>query len=649
MKYIYVILLLLVLFVLIYSITEDRCNVEKFTQIDDPNYICDDVNANNTYTGDTTDKLVNNSYCTYNYDIICNRPFADNYDEVASTIPSSDVSVCGDISFNSTGNYIDAYVYEKDDNGNFVLDSSDNKIKVKLLKSEISGNPLKYFDRDVVVDSNQDLRYSDGTLVYKQTHKIDNSKCKYINNKICRFPMAEAKVNSLHGITTNEDEFKSLVNDAGELMPNNMLTQGVLYNDETKLKRQNKKRLFTELFFSPTEVLGEGLNIWDEHGFVNMTLLDKNDNFLITNKIITDTNGNELSTEILNSFIDSFDNIINRRSYNLGNVPGTYYKLVKLARDKGLHVALAVSKNADKYACGIATTKAIACDIALARCKTFISLEKYDTLFNRQKGNLISELVRRQSIYPIKNTAYTVVDSEVNIKEEDKYYMYRYYDDNQKQNHLTVLQSSLNDENLDTLADKYYRSLTLKEIHNIFKNSSITQDEINSVEGISTAVAGLDSVMKYVVHKSNESEESNKCGILLIDYERYENYNNDGTNVIEHCNLSNADGGCDLSNVQNICDGKENCQEAAVLGLNKDNKCILLQDFKLILPGWDKYDLLPEMNENDDQWVNEKNEIVKNNKVDLANDLLKKCEMLGSECVMYKINGETYSYNTLFS
>ena len=39
MKYIYVILLLLVLFVLIYSITEDRCNVEKFTQIDDPKYV----------------------------------------------------------------------------------------------------------------------------------------------------------------------------------------------------------------------------------------------------------------------------------------------------------------------------------------------------------------------------------------------------------------------------------------------------------------------------------------------------------------------------------------------------------------------------------------------------------------------------------
>ena len=41
---------------------------------------------------------------------------------------------------------------------------TDNKIKVKLLKSEISGNPLKYFDRDVVVDSNDDLRYTDGTL-----------------------------------------------------------------------------------------------------------------------------------------------------------------------------------------------------------------------------------------------------------------------------------------------------------------------------------------------------------------------------------------------------------------------------------------------------------------------------------------------------
>ena len=44
---------------------------------------------------------------------------------------------------------------------------------------------------------------------------------------------------------------------------------------------------------------------------------------------------------------------------------------------------------------------------------------------------------------------------------------------------------------------------------------------------------------------------------------------------------------------QNICNGKDKCNEAAVIGLNEENKCILLQDFKLTFPGWDKYDILP--------------------------------------------------------
>ena len=57
----------------------------------------------------------------------------------------------------------------------------------------------------------------------------------------------------------------------------------------------------------------------------------------------------------------------------------------------------------------------------------------------------------------------------------------------------------------------------------------------------------------------------------------------------------------------------------------------------------DKYDLLPEQDLDNDKWINEKNEIHNNNKINLANELMNKCKMLGSECVMYKINGETYS------
>ena len=60
MKYIYVILLILVLFILVFLITEDKCAIENFTQFNDDKYICDDANANNTYTGDTDNKIVNN-------------------------------------------------------------------------------------------------------------------------------------------------------------------------------------------------------------------------------------------------------------------------------------------------------------------------------------------------------------------------------------------------------------------------------------------------------------------------------------------------------------------------------------------------------------------------------------------------------------
>ena len=74
-----------------------------------------------------------------------------------------------------------------------------------------------------------------------------------------------------------------------------------------------------------------------------------------------------------------------------------------------------------------------------------------------------------------------------------------------------------------------------------------------------------------------------------------------------------------------------------------------MQDFKLTFPGWDKYDILPVQDIDNDKWVNEKKEIDVNNKIDVSSKLINKCKMLGSECVMYKINGETYSYNSLFS
>ena len=640
MKYIYVILLILVLFILVFLITEDKCAVENFTQFNDDKYICDDANANNTYTGDTNNKIVNNSFCTYDYETVCNRPFASNYDELTTSMPSNDISVCGDDKFKDNGNYIDVYQYELEENGEFKLDDDGNKVKIKLKKSEVSGSPLMYFDREVVIDSNDELRYKDGTFVFKQTNKIDNSKCKTINNKICRFPMSDSNVNSLYGISSNEDEFKSLVNNSGELMPGNMLTQGALYNDTTKKIRQDKKMLFKELFFDSDTIEGNGLNLWDNNGFIDMTLLTSTDSILSKKYTVKDESDNKSSIDILSAYLDNFGNIVNRKGYNLEGIPRNYYELVKLANSKGFSVALAVNKNANKYACGIAKTKASACDIALARCKTFIGLEKIGELFKNQKANLVTELKRRKSVYPIKSLVGNIVDTETNIDADNKFLTYTYLDETQKTNHMSVLQKYLNDSDEISLAVMYYRSLSHKELYNIFKNRNLTSDEINSVEQKSNNIPSLNTVLKYIVNKSIEEDTNNESGILMIDNERYINYNNDATNVIQHCSLPE---------VQNICNGKEKCNEAAVIGLNQENKCILLQDFKLTFPNWDKYELIAEQDLDNDKWINEKNEIHNNNKINLANELMNKCKMLGSECVMYKINGETYSYNTLFS
>ena len=638
MKYIYVILLIFVLFILLYLITEDKYSVEKFTQFEDSKYICNDPNANNTYNGDMNDKIINNSYCTYDYEIVCNRPFADNFDELAMSNESSNLPVCGDENFKDNGNYVDVFVYEKDENGEFKLENG-NKIKIELNKNEISGNPLLYFDKEVIIDENDKLRYKDGSLVYKQTNKIDNSKCKTINNKICRFPMSESNVNSLYGITSNDDEFKSLVNNDGEIMPGNMLTQGIIFDDNVKKIRQDKKTIFKELFFESDSIEGNGLNLYDENGFIDMALLTSLENIISNKKTFID-NSEELSVDILSSYVDDFNNVINRKGYNFDGIPRNYYELVKLANSKGLHVALAVNKNANKYACGISKTKASACDIALVRCKTFIPLEEFEKLFKNQKSNLIDELKRRKSIYPVKSLIGNIIDSEVNISADRKFLTYRYLNDEDKNKHKNVLEKYLNNMDEISLAVMYCRIISHKELYYTFKNDNISQDEIDAVEHKSNIVPSLNTVIKYIINKSVEAEKDNKSGILMVDNERYINYSNDASNIIKNCTIPE---------VQNICNGKDKCNEAAVIGLNEENKCILLQDFKLTFPGWDKYNILPVQDVDNDKWVNEKNEIDVNNKIDVSSKLINKCKMLGSECVMYKINGETYSYNSLFS
>jgi hypothetical protein len=649
MKYIYVVLLIFVLFVLIYLITEDRCAIEKFTQLNDSDgkIICDDEKANNTFSGDQDGKIIDNSYCTFNYESVCNRPFANNYDDFTSGTPSSDISVCGDLLFKDNGNYLDVYDYETDETGEFILDDNSAKIKKKLLPSEINGNPLRYLGREV---TNNDgvLIYSDAGVgedanVYKQTNLIDNSKCKTINNKLCRFPMAKTKVNSLYGISS-EDEFKSthlpLVSNTGELLPGNMLTQSPLFDDKINQIRQNKKVIFKELFYDSDTIEGNGLNLWDDNGFVDMTQLTSTSGVISSKQY--DINNNSGSVEVINSYVDNFNNVINRKGYEL-KIPRNYYELVQIANEADYHVALAVNDNADKYACGIGTTKAMACDIALARCKTFIPLEKFSDYFKDQKGSLVAELIRRRSVYPIKyRLNNSIYDAEINISDSDKSYLNIYYDNDEKENHKINLENFLNSNDTISLAVMYYRMLSHKELYSYFKNHSLSEEEKNSVNQSSTAIASLNTILKYIMEKSIEEDVVNKCGILMIDNERYMNYNNDATNVITHCTLPDT-------MTKRCDDSMTRCQEAVVVGLNNSNECEVFKGVKQTFPEWDKYDKIPDQDMGAEKWINEKNEIHANNKIDLIDNILDECKMSSTECILYKINGETYSYNTLFS
>ena len=112
--------------------------------------------------------------------------------------------------------------------------------------------------------------------------------------------------------------------------------------------------------------------------------------------------------------------IINRFGYGFSKIPRNYNELVSLARNNDFHVALAVSKKADKYACGIGTTKAIACDVALARCKTFVSFEDLELYFNGLVNILRLEMNRRKNLYPIKSLAgFGSISDSKEINESD--------------------------------------------------------------------------------------------------------------------------------------------------------------------------------------------------------------------------------------
>ena len=447
-----------------------------------------------------------------------------------------------------------------------------------------------------------------------------------IDNKLCRYPMNNSKINSLYGISKNEEEFKSLVNSEGDLLPNNYLTVGPIFDDDLKTLRENKKKLFNELFYNSDSLTGLGLNLFDRNGFVDMSMLTSASDTITSKDYKFNLDGQSRNIKILGSYIDNLGNIVNRFGYNL-NLPKNYFELVKLANESNLHVALAVSKKCDKYACGIAKTKAIACDIALARCILFADMIDIETLFKDQKINLQNELKRRKNLYKKTSTLGYIIDSEINDEStNDKIYT------------KIGIDSYINNMNELSLAMMYFRSLSHKEIFKLYDNLYISEDEIKSVERKVPSISSLETVIRYILNK-NSIDKENNSGILMIDDNRYMNFNNDATEILHKCKLNEP---------VSICNNQSKCNEASVIGMNDNDQCFMIQDFSITLPNWDKYDLLKEKDDKEN-WINEKNEINKNNKIDLVNSMLDKCNLVGKNCIIYKINDKTYSYNSLFS
>ena len=643
------------MFMLVFLVTDDRCEqgynaLEKFTQVIQTKYICNDPNAKNKYTGKLGEnQVIDNSYCSYENNVVCNRPFADNYDNNLDNINknniSSDISVCGSSDYN---NYIDVFEYDEDNN------------KIRAIRSDTSSTPgsLKYLGKDVTIDSSDTrdvindekfLKYkNENTVVYKQTNKIDNSKCKYINNKICRFPMANTKINSLHGISKDANEFKSLVNSNNELLPDKYLISGAMFNDDELLIRNNKKLLYKELFFETDTISGYGLNLWDSNGFVNMYQLTTNKGVIVNSQYTMNADtDDELTDTIIGSYINENGIINNRFGYGFPNqFPRNYNELVVYARNNDFHVALAVSKNGDKYACGIGTTKAIACDIALIRCRTFTSFDNIEKHFTGLSNLLQIELKRRRNVYPIRSylgfgsiTNSKIIDK--NIDKENKY-------QNMINNYITTKDEL-------TLATSYYRLMSHKELYNKFLNDLLDEDseiiiKVEKSNSNITDLPSLNEVMNYITDKSKKDEiNGNICGILMVDDKRYINFNNDASIINSKCKS--------LPDAVNICND-DKCTESAVIGMNAENKCFILQDAKLIYPSWDNFANDPIQKDDMDndrhdtlvnQWNDEKKQINTNNKIDLANNLLDRCDKLGSNCILYKLNGEIYSYNSLFN
>ena len=633
MNKIYYILIGILVIIFIYMITDDNCSVERFTQINEENKLCNNKYASNYIDQDNDNENIDNSFCNYNSNVICHRPLALNY---TNNIYNNNLR-CPDL---------DSYNYEAEE---FMVDEGKNKIPVKVNDLDELG---KYCgiatDMD---DANNIFKKNTTEQLYKVKKCASVDACKYIENKTCKYPMANTQINSLKGITFGNAEFNNLIlkekieqDNNGvsktvelenhELMPGNLLTVGPHLSDKGSKLRSNLKKLYIKLFNNDGTIpKDEGLNIWDINGKVDISNLQK--------------------SGIIDNYIDNSGKITSRKGYSLSNIPRNYYELVYAMRKNDYHVALAVNNSATKYAIGLGKTKSEACDVALLRCITFISLNDILKLFKNQKDVLINILHNKLNIVYEQETKKGIWNtikgsigagsnkiiinplssSKLKKKSEDIRSELIKYDTSllgKKIIYLTSHQDVVN-HNMINLNDYQYNNIACKVNGN--HNGKICSGK-----------PFLEELLNYIYFKCKKENKDDLCGLLMIDDNRYINVDLDATFIEKSSN-------CNLPNITKLCPiNKKDCQEIAVIGYNKEkDKCTVYQDIKYSLydEGYD-YRKLPVIDESKRTWINEKNDIIKNDKVNLIIDNFNKCKKSNNKCIVYKINDKVSSYNSLY-
>lgn len=235
----------------------------------------------------------------------------------------------------------------------------------------------------------------------------DNSLCQYENNDICYFPISNTHVNSLYDIIDNPDEYLSLHSNDGNINYNNILRSGpcIPKNKNRGPKLELYYRLFnrTAINLSMSQ-LDPIFNLWDNTGKITYDQLTGQ-----YGKTIRSYNFTE---EGLNTNIDVIGYGLNA-SYDI-----SYSNIVELFNnqpdDKKRHVALAISKNSDKYAIGIGKTLENAMDIAMMNCILY-EIPNNDANLNQ---NIYVDRSYNRTVYQFKKAKMISDDDYKKIKED---------------------------------------------------------------------------------------------------------------------------------------------------------------------------------------------------------------------------------------